>query len=300
MKRTRFIPLLFGAASLFVVSLALIVGGCDRTPSSRQPSSEPLRLTVNSWVGWGPLFIAQEKGFFKGARVEIKFMEDAGVRRSAMLSGQVDAYASSVDNLAIDATFGVEGKTVMCFDESAGADGIVAKKNVNWTNLKGRRVAVQKGLPGHFLLLTVLDKHGLSPNDVSIQDLDADKAGSAFVSGSLDVAVTWEPWISKAASMANGKKLITTKELPGLIVDTLVVRDPALKDKPSQVKALISGWFEALDYYKAHPDEGNRIIAKAYSLKPEEVADIVLGIRFYDLAANRAYGDKSWRTVRYS
>jgi NitT/TauT family transport system substrate-binding protein len=262
--------------------------GCQRNSAPPQ-SLAPLKITVNSWVGWGPLFIAKEKGFFEGLPVDIAFTEDAGARRSAMIAAQVDGYASSVDNLAIDATFGVTGKTVMCFDESAGADGIVARKNITWSNLKGRKVAVQKGLPGHFLLLTALAQHGLKPGDVTIVDLDADKAGSGFVAGTLDVAVTWEPWISKAAGMTGGKKLLTTAELPGTIVDTLVVRDAVLSARRADIKKVIVGWFKALDWYRAQPDDGNRIIATAYKLKPEEVKDIVGGIRFYDLPKNREY-----------
>ncbi len=298
MKRANILQIIksrVAVVSLLIVALlALSVSpGCQ--PKQGSPgtgpttNAGPIKLTVNSWVGWGPLFIAKEKGFFDGLNVDINFIEDAGQRRTAMISGQVDAYASSVDNLAIDGTYGVTGKTVLCFDESAGADGIVAKSSVNWDNLKGRKVAVQKGLPGHFLLLYVLSQHGLKPSDVQIIDLDADKAGSGFVSGTLDVAVTWEPWISKAASMTGGKKLITTSELPGLVVDTLVVRDPVLQSRPDDIRRLIQGWFKALDYYKANPDDGNRIIGNAYKLKPEEVKDIVSGIKFYDLPRNKEF-----------
>jgi NitT/TauT family transport system substrate-binding protein len=252
-------------------------------------ASGPFKLSVNSWVGWGPLFIAKERNFFDGLDVDIRFVEDAGARRTAMLAGQVDGYGSSVDNLAIDATFGVTGKTVLCFDESAGADGIVAKSEVSWEKLKGRKVAVQKGLPGHFLLLSVLSKHGLKSSDVQIMDLDADKAGSAFVAGNVDVAVTWEPWISKAAGLSGGKVLITTKEMPGLIVDTLVVRDPVLQSRPADVRRIIQGWFKAIDWYKKNPEEGNKIIAAAYTLKPDEVKDMVGGIKFYDQQRNRDF-----------
>jgi NitT/TauT family transport system substrate-binding protein len=274
---------------LLVVAATLLGSSACQRKIEQPPAEAPLKLTVNSWVGWGPLFIAREKGYFDGLKLDIAFTEDAGARRSAMIAGQVDGYASSVDNLAIDATFGVSGKTVMCFDESAGADGIVSRKNITWANIKGRKVAVQKGLPGHFLLLTALARHGLKPGDVEILDLDADKAGSGFVAGTLDVAVTWEPWISKAAEMTGGKKLLTTAELPGTIVDTLVIRDAVLTPRRADVKKIIAGWFKALDWYNTQPDEGNRIIATAYKLKPEEVKDIVGGIRFYDLAKNREY-----------
>lgn len=283
----------FHLATTLLMLLVLAASGSKHSqaassePASTATKSTPtISLTVNSWVGWGPLFIAKEKDFFDGADVQIKFIEDAGARRTAMIAGDVDAYASSVDNLAIDATFGVRGKTVLCFDESAGGDGIVAKSDVTWETLKGKTVAVQKGLPGHFLLLSVLKQHGLRPSDVQLLDLDADKAGSGFVAGTVDVAVTWEPWISKAASMRGGKKLVTTAELPGLIVDTLVVREPVLKAKPDAVRAVIKGWFNALEWYEAHPDEGNAVIASAYKLKPEEVKDMVSGVRFYNRPRN--------------
>lgn len=276
--------------SFLVITVVMLIGlSLAGTGLEQGYAASPFKLTVNSWVGWGPLFIAKKKGFFEGLDVRINFIEDAGARRSAMISGQVDGYASSVDNLAIDATFGVTGKTVMCFDESAGGDGIVAKSEVTWENLKGRKVAVQTGLPGHFLLLSVLAKHGLKPSDIAIVDLDADKAGSGFVAGTLDVAVTWEPWISQAAAMAGGKKLITTAELPGLIVDTLVVRDPVLQARPDDVRRLMRGWFKALEWYTAHPEEGNGIIAAAYKLKPKEVKGMVAGVRFYDLKRNREF-----------
>jgi len=284
-------PWLAVATALFMLRDNMSITGCERKQeqATSAEGSAPFKLSVNSWVGWGPLFIAREQGFFDPLKVNIQFIEDAGVRRSAMIAGQVDGYASSVDNLAIDAVFGVKGKTVMCFDESAGADGIVAKSEVTWDNIKGKKVAVQKGLPGHFLLLSVLAKHGLKPSDIEILDLDADKAGSGFIAGSLDVAVTWEPWISQAAAMSGGKKLVTTAELPGVIVDTLVVRDSVLQSRSENVRQIIRGWFKALEWYEAHRDDGHKIIATAYNLKPEEVKDIVSGIRFYDAKKNREF-----------
>lgn len=274
--------------TLVLLWLCLALAACKPSPA-RPASAAPLRVSLNSWVGWGPLFIARERGLFDGLPVELRFIEDAGGRRTAMLSGTVDAYASSVDNLAIDATFGIRGKTVLVFDESAGADGIVAKRDVTWENLRGRRVAVQRGLPGHFLLLAAMADHGLQANDVQILDLDAERAGSGFVGGTLDVAVTWEPWISRTAAMATAHSLANTRDLPGLIVDTLVVRDPVVRGREADVRKLVGGWFRALTWYDAHRDEGNQIIARAYHLQATEVGEMMRGLRFYDQARNRAF-----------
>ena len=245
-----------------------------------------MNLIMNSWIGYGPLFIAKEKGFFDGLDVKISFVDDVGARRSAMLSGQIDGCGTTVDNTALDATFGVTGKTVVAIDESAGADGIMAKPLITWQNLKGHKIAVQKGFPGHFLLLSQLAKHGLKPSDVAILDLDGEKAGSAMVAGTVDVAVTWEPWISKAAAASGAKKLFTTAEQPALIIDTVVMQDAFVRNRPQDVRRLVLGYFRALDWYKANPDEGNRIIAGVFKLKPEEVQGMVPGVRFTDRIIN--------------
>jgi NitT/TauT family transport system substrate-binding protein len=269
--------------------LALFAIGEAAAQDTKPQPNKTFTITINSWVGYGPLFIAKEKKFFGDVALDIKFIEDAGARRLAMISGSVDGYGSTVDNLAIDATFGVKGKTVLAFDESAGADGIVAKSSITWANIKKRTVAVQLGLPGHFLLLATLKQHGLRPGDVKILDLDADKAGSAFVAGSVDVAVTWEPWLSKASSMSGGKKLVTTEALPGLIVDTLVVRDPVLASKQAEIKAITAGWYQALEWYAANEKEGDAIIASAYNLKSDEVRETMTGIHLFDRKRNVDY-----------
>ncbi len=40
-----------------VATLLLIVGG------TRAAHAEPLRISHTTWVGYGPLYVAQEKGF---------------------------------------------------------------------------------------------------------------------------------------------------------------------------------------------------------------------------------------------
>ena len=276
------------AALTCIIFVALLMTGC--TKKSEEASKAKLSITINSWIGWAPLYLAKEKGLLGNTELDIVRVEDTGARKSTMISGKIDGYASSVDNFALDSAQGVPGKIVLCFDESFGGDGIVARKNIkDIKDLKGKQVAFQKGLPSHFLLLSVLAKAGLSPSDIKQVDLDADKAGAAFTSGKLDAAVTWEPWISKAAAMADGKILVTTKEYPGLIVDTLVFRDDIIKNKRSAVKDVINAWFKALEYWKLHKDESDAIMAKAYGLQIADFTGMCEGVRFYDLAKNKEY-----------
>lgn len=266
--------------------------------SNQNESVEKVKISINSWIGWAPLYLAIEKNMLidrYGTKIDLQLVriEDTGTRKNSMITGRVDGYASSVDNFALDASQGVPGKIVMCFDESNGGDGIVAKNNIKTIkDLKGKTVAVQPGLPGHFLLLHLLKENGLSVNDVRIINMDSDKAGAAFVSGKLDAAVTWEPWLSKANEMADGHKLITTKELPGLIVDVLVFQNPMLGNT-KVVNTIIGAWFKALNYWKMHKSESDSIMAKSYNLDVATFTDMCSGVRFYDLKLNQNYFGKN-------
>ena len=271
------------------IMAALVITGCQK---KQQVSTEPFRLTINTWVGFAPLYLAKEKGLFKKyglENVEILKIDDAAARKTSMEAGRIEGYASSVDNWALDSANGVKGKIVMAFDESAGGDGIVAKNDIKTlADLKGKSVAAQPGMPGQFFLFHMLKKSGLSSKDLKLVDMDSDKAGAAFAAGKLDAAVTWEPWLSKS-STAGGHVLVSTKDNRGLIVDVLVVSPDVLAKRSKDVEALTKAWFEALEYWKQNKEESNGIMSKALGLPKEEFAAMCEGVNFFDLKGNKDY-----------
>jgi NitT/TauT family transport system substrate-binding protein len=272
------------------LALAVAIGAVLIYTSQQQPVKEArLTVSLNSWIGWAPLYLAQEKGIFQkdGVAVELTRIEDTGARKTTMISGRVDGYATSLDNFQLDASEGVPGKIVMLFDESYGADGIVAKNSIKTIpDLKGKSVAFQPGLPSHFLLLQVLQDNGLTYKDINPVDMDADKAGAAFISGKLDAAVTWEPWLTKASQSGNGHILISTHDKPDVIVDALAFRDEVLTSKKQASAAFVQAWFDALAYWKDHPSESEAIMAKSYNLSVQDFQAQVGGVKFLAKADN--------------
>ena len=63
--------------------------------------AEPLRIGHSTYVGYGPLFVAQEKGFFtkQGADVDMITIEDVHARIAALEAGQIDAIAVTADTM---------------------------------------------------------------------------------------------------------------------------------------------------------------------------------------------------------
>ncbi|HWW63003.1 MAG TPA: ABC transporter substrate-binding protein, partial [Thermoanaerobaculia bacterium] len=271
-----------------MILTACLAASCRETPSSTAGTTDAstssqrttsgggapknFRIATLTWVGYAPIYLAKEKGFFEGISVEPVLIEDTSSRRAALTSGDVVASTDIVDSFTNALAAGVPAKAVLKLDDSMGGDGIVVKKQIaSVKDLRGKTIAYPDGQPSHFFLLKLLGDAGLKRQDIKASPMEsADQAGAAFVSGSVDAAVTWEPFLSQAAALPNGKILTTSREEPGLIVDIFIVRNDYLQKNPDVVKAFIQGWFKAIDYWKTNPQDANRIMAGAMKLSQGE------------------------------
>ena len=223
-----------------------------------------LKLGHSTWVGYGPFYIARDKGFFKeeGVDVELVIMEDTPMKMGAMMAGQLDLVASTVDEFPIYMKPGIGIRYVMAVDNSKGGDGIVATKDITTIEgLKGKKVAFEQGSVSQFFLNALLKDAGMSQSDIEPVNMAATDAGVAFAAGQVDAAVTWEPALSQGAKAENGHILLTSADKPGLITDVVAATDATLKEKGDDVKAFVRAWYRALDFIKSNPDEANAIMA---------------------------------------
>src|SRR5437660_5294221 len=215
-------------ALVVLVLGAFFVGGWLLLAKKNRRSGAPgFVLNVDTWVGYAPFWLAKDKGFFQegGLDLNIVTMPDVGQRKASMLTGSSDGIAETVDMLVLDREEKVPSIAVMVIDFSNGADGILATDQVkSIQDLRGKRIAVQKNYASEALLNYILKKQGLKPTDVEKIDMEGGAAGAAFVSGQVDVAVTFEPWLSKAKERRGGKVLLSSAAVRGVIVDILSIR----------------------------------------------------------------------------
>jgi NitT/TauT family transport system substrate-binding protein len=122
--------------------------------------AEPLRIAHTVWVGFGPLFIAKEKGFFdrEGVEVELIRIEEHTTQYAGLFSGQINAAAAAFQDAPVFSD--PDEPSLVCVlmrDESRGADGILATRDIqSIADLKGRSVAVLHGSVSHFYLSVLL------------------------------------------------------------------------------------------------------------------------------------------------
>lgn len=285
-QRSRKVRLLFSLLSIIVFTPLLLSSSC------KGPSAKTYRIGLGPWVGFGPLYLAQEKGFFKeaGVPVELSVLTGLAERNSALKSGQVDALAAPVDYFVLSAGNHLETTVVMAIDESVGGDGIVANKSIQkFEDLKGKRVAFQRGLPSEFFLRALLKDHGMRLEDLNGIDMETAQAGAAFIAKQIDAAGVWEPWLTKAQEQGGGHVLASTKEYPNLIVDCIAFNKDIVAQHPDDVQKIVNAIFKAIDYWKAHPEEANAIMAPHFQVDAAKYALILSGAKFGDLARNQQY-----------
>ncbi len=280
---------------VLVATAVVIAPGLLPNPFMKKSEKQPLTISGVVWVGYAPIYLAEENGFFRDEGIEVRFLniEDMGEAKYALKMGKVDGQFTTLDTLPLYSDENIPNTMVLVVDHSAGADGIVAtsdSKSVG--DLRGKTIAVQKGFISYFFLLHLLDKEGMTSEDVEILDMTAGEAGAAFVAGRVDAAVTWEPWLSRASERPNGYILISSRSTPKLISDVIVFSPDVVETRREDVKAFMRAWLKAVDYWREHEEESDRIMADAYGLSPAEFEEMVSGLEWPDKAANlEFFGD---------
>ncbi len=272
---------------LAIVSCLLFVPGC------RKPEGlHKYRIGLGPFVGFGPLYLAQQKGFFKDAGIDAELIVLTGLaeRNSALKAGRIDALAAPVDYFVLSAGNNLSATIAMAIDESNGADGIVATSDIKTVaDLKGKRVAFQRGLPSEFFLRALLQQNGLTLADLKPIDMETAQAGAAFISKQVDAAVIWEPWLTKASQEGHGHVLASSKDYPNLIVDCLGFNQQVVARSPQDVQAIVNVVLRAIAYAKQHPQEADAIMAPNFQVDATKFGQILDGINFCDLQRNQKY-----------
>ena len=143
------------SALLALAAGAFIGGFTAATPVS----AETVKIAHSTWVGYGPLYIARDKGIFKknGVDVELVLLEDPKERFPTLMADKIQMIASTVDTALLYLKKPTDFQYVVAIDDSNGGDGIVANKDIKTiADLKGQKVAVIVGLVSQFYLIVLL------------------------------------------------------------------------------------------------------------------------------------------------
>lgn len=251
--------------------------------------SVTIKMAFPTWVGYTPLYIAKEKGFFEkyNLNVELSVIEGIAERKMAFAGGQLNCLAISADSLVNLKAEGLDVQCVYMLDKSNGSDGICTVPEItNIADLKGKNVAVEQNMCEHLLLLKILEKEGMTADDINIINTNTADAGAAFVAGEVDACVVYEPYISQCVE--RGANKFTTAEYPVVLPDVIGFSTEFIEENPEAVANFIKAIDEADQYWEENSEESAKICEKGLGISAEDCIYTKSVLTIFDLEDNIA------------
>ncbi|MBK8335928.1 MAG: ABC transporter substrate-binding protein [Sterolibacteriaceae bacterium] len=262
------------ARMLLLGVLLLVSGGCGREPA------EALRIGTNVWIGSEPLYLARDLGHVNAQTVRLVEYPSASEVLRAYRNQALDGMVISLDEVLALAADDLQPRIVLVIDVSHGADVVLGRAGLrSMADLKGRRVAVETHAVGAYVLSRALALNRMQPGDVQIVHLESNEHAAAFEQGRVDAAVTFDPFRSQMLR-AGATTLFDSTQIPGEIVDLLVVRESVLEKNPGSVNALLAGWFQAIDYLGRDEQDAARRMSVRQQVSGEQFLQTLRGLRF--------------------
>jgi len=230
----------------------LALSGCMREQETA------LRIGTNVWIGSEPLYLARELGQLDPSAVQLVEYPSASEVLRAYRNQAIDGMVISLDELFGLAVDGFDPRIILVVDVSHGADVVVGRPGMrSMRDLKGKSVAVESSALGAFVLSRALALNNMQAADVNVVHLESNEQPGAFQKGQVDGAVTFDPYRAQFVA-AGATTLFDSTQIPGEIVDLLAVRSTTFDRQPKGIQALLSGWFDAIDYMKKDPKDAAR------------------------------------------
>lgn len=135
------------------------------------------------------------------------------------------------------------------------------------TDLKGKRIALQKGSSAHFLLVQAVRKAGLKWSDIQPIWLTPADARAAFQKGAVDAWAIWDPYYASTELEDQAKVLATGKNLSPNYTFYLAAPN-FVQQHPQAVTGLLKQINQADRWVQQHQSETADLIGKSTGLKP--------------------------------
>ena len=242
------LPVLFAAAFAAIVSF-----------SSQAAQKDHFSVCWTIYAGWMPWEYAGSQGIVDkwakkyGIKIDVVQLNDYVESINQYTAGQFDGCTmTNMDALTIPAAGGVDSTALVVSDFSNGNDGVVIKgtgKTV--ADLKGMNVNLVELSVSHYLLARALESADLTEKDLKVVNTSDADIAAAFNTDDVNAVTTWNPMLSDIKAKPGVTEVFNSSQIPGEIMDMMVVNSATLKDNPALGKALTGAWFEVVELMNA-------------------------------------------------
>jgi len=239
------------------------------------PAAIEARMTIGLSsvnIAFLPVYVAQEKGFFKGEGLDVQFvMFNAGsTNLQSLMGGDIQMMGSAfVETLGgRSAGFDIKNFWGIC-----NLMPFELYSNTNFRSMKeakGKRFAISRfGSLTDFLTRATLQHHGIDPKEVTILQIGSTPARFAALSaGAVDASVVWFP-VTEIAKGQGFRKLFDLKEMfPEWPYETFAAREPWLSKERADVIKFLRAYQRGVKHTWDNKDDAVRALRKYVKIDP--------------------------------
>jgi len=258
--------------SLLLLVISFLITACDS-----KMANEPLRIGTNDWPGYESLHLAKSKDFYN---TEVKMVEmgSASEVLRAYKNGAIELAALTLDEVLLLRSQGFDPVVLAVLDTSKGGDVIITKNGISsMQELKGKSLGFEYTALGAYIVSRALEINKMKHNDLILVPLEFSEHENAFKEGKVDAVVTFEP-VRSYLLEKGGTEVFSTKEIPGEIVDVLVVSKSLIKKRKESLNQILLGWQKAQNYLIEDTQQAAIEIAARYKFTPKEFVSSLDGL----------------------
>ncbi len=237
--------------------------------STTAQAQDSFKVCWSIYAGWMPWAYGGESGIVKkwadkyDINIEVVQINDYIESINQYTVGEFDACTmTNMDALTIPAAGGVDSTALIVGDFSNGNDGIVLKGESELAAIEGQNVNLVELSVSHYLLARALDSVGLSEADVQV--VNTSDADMVAIYGTDDVTsvATWNPLLNEISQQPSSTVVFNSAQIPGEIIDLLVINTDTLSAHPELGKALTGAWYDIMATMSSDSEQG--VAARSY------------------------------------
>jgi NitT/TauT family transport system substrate-binding protein len=282
----------FLIGSVLVAAAILVPAGRSDRANAAVGDAAKVTCMYPVWVGFGPVHLAKELGYFKEEGIEVEEIIDDDMPNAvaAMERGDIDCYLRTVGEYqGLGRRKETQGIIIGTIDLSTGGDGWAADQSIKSVcDLKGKTIAVEPNLPARLILQMALKKEcNLSIKDTKLSDIAAADAIGVLGDSKVAAVGTYEPVLSQtvAAHRERGAHILTSsKDQKDLILDIIMAHTGELKAHPEKYVKFLRAVYRAIDYFNANQSAAIPIIAAQFSVTADDFKGTLPNFRYTPLA----------------
>lgn len=269
------------AVSRLIATLSLLVLMGLLCACAPEPQ-RPLRIGSNIWPGYSPLYLARQLKHLDPNQVELFDFANTNELLRAMAVGSIDGGGVTLEELLHARDLGIDLVVILVADISNGADTLIAREPVkDAKQLIGKRIGIEPSVLGSLMAVRFADYAESKRSDFEFVPLALHAQVEAYKRAEVDAMITFEP-VRSTLLREGGTEVFTSADIPGEIVDLIVVTREAWNDKRDYVEHLQTAWFSALAFYNSNREQALAIMDRRIRLGRDALQQAMQGLDLPD------------------